>query len=268
MSLKLVTIDVDGTLLNSNLQITKAVFDTVQKAKSQGVKIVLTTGRPILSVKPVLKELNLDGQSDQYVMTYNGGLIMSTDGTVIDSNPLDMDIVLAIDEFSHNAGTYTQFETVAESVTTWHEINEWGSFENQLIHMPLTIFEDKADFPIDEYIKGIMTDDKEIIDERSQLIPESWNGKVNVIRSTANNLEFVNPNVSKGNALKQLANHLNIDLSDTMAIGDQQNDFSMIEAAGIGVAMGNGIDAVKEIAQFVTETNDDSGVSIAIEKYL
>ncbi|MGO1281047.1 MAG: HAD-IIB family hydrolase, partial [Leuconostoc mesenteroides] len=86
--------------------------------------------------------------------------------------------------------------------------------------------------------------------------------------STANNLEFINKKASKGNALAALAQSLNIDIEDTMAIGDQENDYSMIERAGLGVAMGNAIEKIKTIADIETATNNDSGVARALEEYV
>lgn len=91
---------------------------------------------------------------------------------------------------------------------------------------------------------------------------------MSVIRSTANNLEFINKDASKGNALEALAKALNVDIKNTMAIGDQENDYSMIERAGLGVAMGNAIEKIKTIADIETATNNDSGVARALERYV
>ena len=89
-----------------------------------------------------------------------------------------------------------------------------------------------------------------------------------MIRSTANNLEFIDQRASKGNALLALAELLSVDPSETMAIGDQENDRSMLEVAGVSVAMGNAIPSIKAIAEFETVTNNDSGVAHALKKYV
>ncbi|WP_312978962.1 HAD-IIB family hydrolase, partial [Leuconostoc falkenbergense] len=144
----------------------------------------------------------------------------------------------------------------------------WASFENALVKLPLHVVDDVKDLAEIEIIKGIANDEADALDRVQALIPTAITEAVSVIRSTANNLEFINQKASKGNALAALAESLNIDIKDTMAIGDQENDFSMIEVAGMGVAMGNAIKKIKDIADVETVSNNESGVARALEKYV
>ncbi len=111
-------------------------------------------------------------------------------------------------------------------------------------------------------------DEPEIISRVKKELPAWVYDRFNVVPSSPVYIEFIDKKVSKGNAVRTLAEKLGIDISQVMAIGDQGNDLSMIEAAGVGVAMGNGIDDLKSIAQFVTKSNDEDGVAYAVEKFL
>lgn len=134
--------------------------------------------------------------------------------------------------------------------------------------MPLHIVNNDNELEHVEIIKGIANAESDDLDNVQANVPTSISDKMSVIRSTANNLEFINKDASKGNALEALAKALNVDIKNTMAIGDQENDYSMIERAGLGVAMGNAIEKIKTIADIETATNNDSGVARALEEYV
>ena len=144
----------------------------------------------------------------------------------------------------------------------------WASFENSLVNLPLFVLDSEAELEKVEFIKAIANDEESKLDLVQAAVPDDISQNVNVIRSTANNLEFIDRQASKGNALLALAKKLAVKPSETMAIGDQANDYSMIEQAGIGVAMGNAIPDIKQIADFETATNNASGVAKAIEHFV
>lgn len=264
--IKLVCIDIDSTLLNDKREITPAVKEAINTATKNGVKIVITTGRPITGVRDILKELNIAG-SDQYVITYNGGLVMSVDESeIIGTNLVDYEHYQKIEEFAQAENVYLQVETMNAAHTTNHVVDYYGSFENSLVNLPLYVHE-KGQMPKDlEMIKAMITTDAKVIDQVIEKLPTDLTDRLNIIKSTPFNLEFINKNTSKGSGLLMLADKLGIDISETMAIGDQMNDYSMISAAGVGVAMGNAIDEIKDIAQYVTLDNNESGVAKAINE--
>ncbi|BDR56800.1 Cof-type HAD-IIB family hydrolase [Xylocopilactobacillus apis] len=262
---KLICIDLDGTLLNDLLQITDYTKNVITEARNAGIKIVITSGRPLTGVYSIIDRLDLN--SEDYVITYNGGLIQKVDGTTIQQFSLPYSSVLEIDLFNRNLGTYVEFQTESSAYTTWHQINWHGSFENYMTRLPLYIKE-HGKLPEDiNYIKAMTNDDQKVLDQIEKKIPLSFYNKLTVIRSSRHNIEYLNKQSSKGNAMAALAKKLNIEIEETMAIGDQLNDLSMINQAGIGVAMGNAISIIKQAAEVETNDNNHDGVAHAIEKY-
>ena len=268
MSIKLIAIDIDGTLLNSAHQISPKVKETIKKANDEGISIVLCTGRPLLGVTEQLKELDLYGEND-YVITYNGSLVQATKSKkVISKYTLSYDDFLDIEFMSRKIGTHLHTTDEQALYTANRDISKYSVYESFLVDMPLkyrTIDEMTPDMSI---IKMMFIDEPEILDKAIQKIPASFREKYATVKSADFFFEILNKKVSKGNALKRLAAHLGINQSETMAIGDNENDISMIEYAGIGVAMGNATPSVKESADELTTTNDEDGVAIVINKYL
>ncbi|MFZ2590312.1 MAG: Cof-type HAD-IIB family hydrolase [Leuconostoc citreum] len=266
--IKIVSIDIDGTLLNDQREVTPEVKQAIKHALAQDVKIVITTGRPLPGVKGILAELGIAGDN-QYVITYNGGLVQTADGKkTLFRQPLSVAEFKKINDFMVSKDTYVQVETHDAAYTTHHKIHPWASFENSLVNLPLFVLDSEAELEKVEFIKAIANDEESKLDLVQAAVPDDISQNVNVIRSTANNLEFIDRQASKGNALLALAKKLAVKPSETMAIGDQANDYSMIEQAGIGVAMGNAIPDIKQIADFETATNNASGVAKAIEHFV
>lgn len=267
--IKLVTIDIDDTLVNSAKEITPRVKAAVQAATAAGVKIVLTTGRPITGVQAYLNELGLNNLEDQYVVTYNGAMIQTTAGTTIGGNPLNHAAYVKLANWAVEHDYYIQVESSAEAFTPSRKVNPAASGENYMINMPLNVV-DVADMdPELAYVKFMFIEPADRLQAvRADLDQTDFAQEFTFVQSSTQFLEVLNQAASKGNALRTLAAHLNIDISETMAIGDQANDLTMIEAAGLGVAMGNAVPAIKAAAQEETTTQNEDGVGVALEKFV
>lgn len=265
---KLVAIDIDGTLLNDERQITLEVREAIQQAIAQGVKIVITTGRPMPGVQPILDELGIQG-SEQFVITYNGGWVQKADSSeTIFKAPIAYEDYELVQNFADAQDAYLQVETPDAAHTVHHVINRWGSDENALVNLPLHVHEaDELPRELD-LIKAMITDETAFVDAVQERVPATIQSRLTVIRSTAHNLEFINKTTSKGEALLRLADYLGIAHEDTMAIGDQENDTTMIEMAGLGVAMGNAIEKIKAIADDITTSNNENGVAVALQRHV
>ncbi|MCA5012742.1 MULTISPECIES: sugar-phosphatase [unclassified Enterococcus] len=268
MSVKLVAIDIDGTLLDSNRKITPKVKETLQKANEKGIYIVLCTGRPLPGVKDQLTELDLYGDND-YVITYNGSLVQATKtNKIISEYSLSYDDFLEIELMSRKVGTHLHTIDDKAIYTANRDIGKYTVHEAYLVGMPLkyrTVEEMTPDLSI---IKMMMIDEPEILDKAISQLPEEFSNKYTTVKSTDFYYEILNKEASKGNALAKLADHLGIQQSEVMAIGDNENDLSMIEYAGIGVAMGNATESVKQAADIQTSSNDEDGVAEVLLKYL
>lgn len=268
MAIKLITIDIDDTLVNTAKQVTPRVKAALQEATAQGVKVVLTTGRPLPGVQEYLDELGLNHQDDQYAITYNGGVVQTTNGEELGGKELAYSDYLRLREVADELGAYLQVETIDAAYTSAKEINYWASRENFLIKMPLIIKPVDEMDPNDHYVKFMFIGDEADIDSWRDALPADVKEAYYIVKSTPQHLEFMHKDATKGSGLLTLAAKLGIDRSETMALGDQQNDVTMIEASGLGVAMGNAVPEVKAVADVETTTQNADGVGVAVEKWV
>ncbi|MBS9336697.1 Cof-type HAD-IIB family hydrolase [Fructobacillus papyrifericola] len=265
--IKLISIDIDGTLLNDNREITPAVKAAVQLASEQGIYVVITTGRPATGVKKVIEELGLVSEN-QYVITHNGGMAQSTDHSkMVYHESLPWELFKEAEAFAMTQGAYLQIESDEYAYTMAREQNVFVSQENYVVQLPLKVVDSIADMQAVPFVKAMLIGEKDFIDGVQKKVPEDLLEKANVVRSTPNNLEFMNRDASKGAAMLALAKELGIEKDETMAIGDQENDVTMIRQAGIGVAMGNAVAMIQEAADVQTTDNNHDGVAEAIKKY-
>ncbi|MCS4487837.1 sugar-phosphatase [Streptococcus sciuri] len=267
MSIKLVAVDIDGTLLNNKKEITPEVFAAVQKAKKQGVKVVIATGRPIAGVENLLKELNLKEHGD-YVITFNGGLVQDTvNGNTIVSETLSYDDYLDLEFLSRKLGVHMHAITKKGIYTANRNIGKYTVHESNLVHMP--IFYRTPEEMIDKsIIKMMFIDEPDVLDAAIAKIPEQYYDRFNIVKSTPFYLELLPKTVSKGNALLHLAKKMNLEKAQTMAIGDEENDRAMLEVVGNPVVMENGNSELKKIAKYITKSNEESGVAYALRKWV
>lgn len=267
MSIKLVAVDIDGTLLTSKREITKEVYEAVQEAKQAGVKIVITTGRPIAGVTQLLTDLNLRDQGD-YVITFNGGLIQDTaTGQELVKETISYEDYLDIELLARKLGVHMHAITKDGIYTANRNIGKYTIHEAQLVSMPV-FYRTPEEMADKEIVKIMFIDEPEILDQAISKIPADYQERFGLVKSQPFYLEIVNKAVSKGNAIKHLAEKLGIDMSQTMAIGDEENDRAMLEVVAVPVVMENGNPEVKKIAKHITKSNDDSGVAYAIRKWV
>ncbi|MBM7543968.1 Cof subfamily protein (haloacid dehalogenase superfamily) [Weissella beninensis] len=266
MSIKLIAIDIDGTLLNENNELAPRTIKTLQAASARGVKVVLTTGRPLTGVTPYLDKLGLHGD-DQYVITFNGALAQTVSGNILTKETISYDDYRDIEALSHKLAVHFHVEDDHLIYTAHQLIPKYSIGESFLVNMQIK-YVPVADMEVKDYSKGMMIDEPEVIDRVIKAIPTSFHDRFYVVRSTPYFLEFINKNASKGNALNALATKLGLQQAEVMALGDQNNDLTMLEWAGLGVAMGNGTSEAKAAANVITATNAEDGVAQAVEKYV
>ena len=267
MGIKLITIDIDDTLVNSNKQITARVKHALQKATNQGIKVVLATGRPLSGVQDYLTELALADQSDQFAITYNGSVVQTTAGEQMGGHELSLADYKKFKGISDKFRSYIQVESLSYAITANTMVNRFANGENNMVRMPLK-FQPMAEMTSDEhYVKFMFIDTAEKIDEIADNMPQDLKNEYYIVKSTPNFLEVMHKESTKGNGLQLLADKLGIDISDTMALGDQYNDLTMIAAAGTGVAMANAVPEVKATADVMTTSQNEDGVGLAVEKW-
>lgn len=264
--IKLIAIDLDGTLFDKEKNISEENKQAIKEAKEKGIYVVIATGRPYHGVYPVLKELNLLSDND-YVMCYNGAKIMNV-GTqeVLFSRLINGKVVkeLFAEANNYNLDIHA-FRANEELITPKH--NEYTDVEATINKITDHLYDFNKISDEDEFLKAMIVSSKDNLDTLETEINPKFYNDYSMVRSSNIFLEFLNKETDKGLALKHLAKYLNIDLSEVMALGDAGNDLNMIITAGCGVAMENGFPVVKQAAKYVTDTNENSGVGKAIRKY-
>ncbi len=264
---KLIALDMDGTLLNDDKVVSEKNKEALKKAKELGVYVVLASGRPIDGLLKFLEELNLLGEDD-YVLSYNGCLVQKTKTreAVCDVTLKGRDLKY-LKKLADEAGLNIHAFSKEKGLITPKE-NKYTTYEAH---------HNGIDFHIDDFsgikddediIKVMMIDEPEILDEGMKKLPSEVYEKYSVAKSAPFFLEFFNKEASKGIGVKLLAEHLGIKREEIITVGDEMNDYSMIEYAGLGVAMGNACEKIKEIANFVTDTNNNDGVAKVVEEFI
>lgn len=268
MKYKLVAIDMDGTLLNSNNQVSERTRKTIENAKTKGTHIVLSTGRVLKSALSYSKSLNLKNP----IVACNGAIIVDEDANVIYKKPIDNNLVKEIVALARSKNIYYHFydESRFYSHIRVEEVLKFYNEGNENTSIDLKIFKN-----IEEIIglkdlnvyKFLFIDDNK---NKLQSLRDELNKLENISTSSSwtNNIEAMGQNVSKGEALRQLCNRLQIKSEEIIAIGDSENDLSMLKFAGLGVAMGNGGQVIKKQADYITDSNDEDGVAKVIEKFV
>jgi Cof subfamily protein (haloacid dehalogenase superfamily) len=263
---KLVAIDMDGTLLNGEKQISPENYEAIQKARENGVKVVLASGRPLVGFKRYLEELNLVSEED-YVVAFNGAIVQSSGGNkIISKTTLDLEDYEELYELSKELKV--NIHALTENTVISPKDSKYTRLESEinLIHSEIIAVED---VPKDTNILKVMfIDDPKIIDEVIEKIPEAVSSKYTIVRSEPFFLEFLHKSVNKGAGVEALAQNLNIKQEEVICIGDAGNDIHMVKYAGLGVAMGNAFPELKRVANFITKTNDQNGVAHVINKFI
>ena len=267
MSIKLVAVDIDGTLLNNQKEITPQVFEAVQEAKAAGVKIVIATGRPIAGVEQLLAELKLN-QAGNYVITFNGGLVQDTaTGQELIRETLSYEDYLDLEFLSRKLQVHMHAITKDGIYTANRDIGKYTIYESNLVNMPV-FYRTPEEMADKEIVKIMFIDEPDILDAAIAKLPAELQEKYTLVKSAPFYLEVVKKSVSKGAAVLHLAEKLGLSIEETMAIGDEENDRAMLEVVGNPVVMENGREELKKIAKYITKSNDESGVAHAIREWV
>ena len=257
---KLIALDMDGTLLKGDNTISQETKKAIKLAKEKGIKIVITTGRPLQGVMNYLEELDLINY-DEYVITYNGSSIYNTKTLEpIVRNGITGKDFKDIYKLSKSLGV--KFHGFIDECCIAPKENIYTQAEIQHNNIEVKIIDIENDINDNDYIiKAMILDEKEKLDKAVKRIPKEYLEKYNALRTVSFIFEFMNKNCSKSSALKALCSYLGISQNEVIAFGDGDNDIDMLQFAGVGVAMGNASDYVKSKADYITLSNEENGVA-------
>lgn len=275
-TVKLIALDLDGTLFNSQSQISAHNIDTIKKANETGATVVISTGRPYSG----LPFEQLKGSGIRFAITTNGSAIYEIEsGKCLFEEAMDEDIILPILDFlltndiHMDAFIGGKGYTPVQCVAAGQKLANPPALKHYILNtrvrvdnLPLFIHENQLKvqkMTLNFYPEGDVFKDREEVRKYLESNPA-----VTTVSGGYNNLEFTRADVNKGVGLQKMAQLLDIPVAQTMAVGDTENDLAIIRAAGVGVAMGNATAAVKSAADYITTSNDEDGVAAAIAHFL
>ncbi len=265
MTIRLVAMDLDDTLLRDDWTISPRVANAIQKAQAQGIKVTIATGRMPISMRPYAVQLGLDVP----VISYHGAMIQQAiSGDILFRRVIPSGIASEIVRDVSERGIYAQIYLKDRVIT--QTINEWS--EEYARIASVRIEEGDLLSLLSQEPEGVekilLIAEESELDQWVPWLSECYGETVHITKSKPYFLEITEGSVNKGVALAALAERLGIPQQDVMAIGDSFNDLEMIQYAGLGVAMGNARQEIKEQADIVTVSNEEDGVAEAIERYV
>ncbi|MFT4007061.1 MAG: Cof-type HAD-IIB family hydrolase [Lacrimispora sp.] len=270
MNIKLIAVDLDGTLLDSKKRLSGTNRQALVLCAQKGIWIVPCTGRTVSGIPEEIKTI----PGVRYAITTNGAVIEDMEEKkVIDTRMLSRELALEllrfVDQYRVMYDPYIDRRGITEPRFFEH-LPEYGLTQElqEMVRQTRDVYPDIIEFveknnkPV-EKINLFFSD----MEERARLRAElEKRTDILVTSSLPNNLEINSPDATKGDALARLAAHLGLKREETMAFGDGENDFSIIQEAGIGVAMKNGKEELLAAADYITDTNDEDGVASAIHR--
>lgn len=267
MKKKVLILDIDGTLTNSRKEITLKTLEALLDIQERGHTVVIASGRPTHGVKWISDSLQLD-KFGGYVLCFNGARITNVKTEeIVHQQTFPRECIAPLWKYAkeHDMGMVTYEE---DTVIAGTRIDEHMRFEAGLNHMELKQVENFTSYVDFDVNKCLFTADVDVAPKLEQEMASKYEGSLSIYRSEPFFIEAMPPGVDKAASLQHLFARLGVDRADTVACGDGFNDISMLRYAGVGAAMANAQEAVKEAADMVTRyTNDEDGLLEVVEKY-
>lgn len=267
MNCKIIFLDIDGTLTNSQKVITERTLNILMEAQKRGIILALASGRPDKGIEPLTKKLQLDTFGG-YILSFNGARVKNIQtNSVIYENSLSMEAFKRAYELSkkYNVDIITYNDDYIISET---DNNKYLDIESRINKIPVKKVPSMIQFVDYNPTKCLVLGDGDYLASIENDFKQSMGDLANVYRSEPYFIEVVPTGIDKAKSIEKLINIINIEHSKTMAFGDGFNDISMVKYVSCGVAMANGCNEIKFVADYVTSSNDDDGIADFLEKYV
>ncbi|MFC4808650.1 Cof-type HAD-IIB family hydrolase [Paenibacillus sp. GCM10023250] len=245
MNYRCIALDIDGTLLNERGEVSRATRDALHQASERGYLVILASGRPVDQLLPVMKELELSTP----MVCANGAQNWLAPGRLLSERQLEASWVRRLRKAAEEHG-----------VLHWGHAREGSYYSNAGLPFPEP--EEAAWFSF-----AVESPDQEVM-ARIRTIVHEWRDQVEVSRANPHQCEINARDVSKASGVAELAWQCGIPMEQVIAAGDGMNDAAMIQAAGLGIAMGNAEDELKRLAKRVGPTNAEDGAALIVHRYL
>ncbi|MDR1238783.1 MAG: Cof-type HAD-IIB family hydrolase [Treponema sp.] len=265
--IRLLALDLDDTLLRSDLSISYRTRNAIKKAAAAGVTVVLASGRVQAAMEQYARLLGMHRQRG-FLISNNGTVIQeSNTGTVVFEARISGETALKACDLADAEGFAVQI--YEDDIMYVSRTNEFTSCDQKLTGLRQVVVENFRAMAGGGCYEMLIPGDPMLLEPLESILKTYLGDEITLFTSKPYFLEILPPRIDKGMALAKVAELLGISPEESLAIGDSMNDEAMIRWAGMGVAMANGDERIKNIAALVTEnTNDDDGVAEVIEKYI
>lgn len=268
MEYQLLVLDLDGTLTNSKKEISEPTVEALIDIQRDGKKVVLASGRPTQGVMPLAKQLHLQDYGS-YILSFNGGRITDCRSEqVIYSKTLPDDVAAPLYHIVKKYAGADVLTYTSENILSGIKPNKYTELESRINKMPIIQTKDFASEIIEPVNKLLVTGEPDIIQRIKKEAEEYFRSYLYIYCSDPFFLEIMPPRVDKAHSLLKLLTSIGLSPEQMICCGDGYNDLTMIETAGLGVAMENAQPLVREKADYVTKSNDEDGVLHVINQFL
>ncbi|MDQ0199598.1 Cof-type HAD-IIB family hydrolase [Neobacillus ginsengisoli] len=266
MTYKMIVLDLDDTLLTDDLTISPRTKQALMDAQASGVKVVLASGRPTFAMYSIAEELRLKDYGS-FILSYNGAKITNCQtGEELFSSTLPPETVHRLYDLSRRENVWIH-TYIGDTIIT-ESANQYTNIEGEITGLEIVKVDSFVDSVTDPVVKVLMVETSAKLEAVEKKLQQELAGELSIMRSKPFFLEFLEKGVTKGSSLHHLIGKLGIKREEVIAMGDSYNDLAMIEFAGLGVAMGNAPDDIKQKADYVTDTNMNDGVAKVVEKFV
>lgn len=264
---KLIAVDVDGTLVNSKGQITARTREALIAATKAGHEVMIVSGRATYGLRHQAQALAFD-KFGGILSSFNGGELFDfKEKKVLASHKMDYDLAKEILEFSKDLDLELMIFD-GDKILTYRPDGYYVKRESEIIDMdikPIKNLKNGLDFAPNKFL---FAQDPKKIDKPARELMKKFGDVTEQVKSSRFYYEVMPKGLSKGSSIIEACKIFEIDIKDTIVFGDEMNDISMFEVAGIGVAMGNAVEPIKNIADYVTKSNNEDGIAYYLENFV
>lgn len=265
--IKLLVLDIDGTLTNSKKEISPETKRAIKLIQERGHKVMLASGRPTSGMRRFEKELELEKYGG-YLLSFNGGRIINCrTGNVVFQKIFPSVLVPQAYHFAkeNNCGLITY---MGDKIISMGPTDEYIELESRINGMPVVQVSDFLNFVDFEVNKLLMTAEPGPAEKYTEYLSEKYGDRISVYRSEPFFIEWMPKGIDKASSIDRMLSSVGLTRENTICCGDGYNDLTMIEYAGVGVAMANAQPKVKEKADYITASNDEDGIVQVIDEFI
>lgn len=264
---KLLVLDIDGTLVNSRKEITDKTRNALIDIQSKGHIVALASGRPYYGMEEYAGLIELD-HFGGYALSFNGGIILNCrTKEKIYENTMPVRFAKPIYEYAkaNNIGMVTYQD---KNVITGTDVDDYMRYEAKLNHLDIKQVDDFTKYVDFDMVKCLLTASPDEAERHEKNLAAMFDGDLNVFRSEEYFIEITAPGVDKAKSLAVLLDKIGMNKTDCICCGDGFNDLTMVKFAGVGVAMDNAQNIIKDNADYITASCDDDGIAEVIDRFI